>query len=92
MAKSIKISRPHNTSSEAAIAKLETLAAEIRARYGLTVNFSGSAAKVKGKGVSGTVRTTAADIVCDLKLGLPASLAAGKIEQGIHAAIDKHFG
>lgn len=92
MAKSIKISRPHNTSSEAALAKMQSLAADIRNSYGLAVNFSGSTAKVKGKGVSGTVRATASDIVFDLRLGLPASLAAGKIEKGIHAALDKHMG
>jgi hypothetical protein len=42
--------------------------------------------------VKGNVRVTADAVVIDLDLGLPASLVAGKIEDGIQRQLEKYFG
>ncbi|MCB9528239.1 MAG: polyhydroxyalkanoic acid system family protein [bacterium] len=91
MAKTINITRPHNTTAEAAQQKLKALAGEIKSRYGLDVEFSGGVALVKGRGVEGTAKTDDRNVAVDLKLGMPASLVAGKIEAGVLKAIQEQF-
>lgn len=92
MAKSINITRPHNTTADGARQKLEALAGEIKARYGLDVEWSGGVALVKGRGVQGTAKTDDKNVAVDLKLGMPASLVVGKIEAGVLKAIQEQFG
>lgn len=91
MAKTISITRPHKTTPEAAQQKLKALAGEIKSRYGLDVEFSGGVAQVKGRGVEGTAKTDDRNVAVDLKLGMPASLVAGKIEAGVLKAIEEQF-
>lgn len=91
MAKTISITRPHNSTPEAAQQKLQALAGEIRSRYGLDVEFNGGVAVVKGRGVEGTAKVDARNVAVDLKLGMPASLVAGKIEAGVLKAIQEQF-
>ncbi len=94
MAKSVRISRPHNTTAEAAVQKLRALAGEIESRYGLDVSWKGDVAHVTGKGVKkgSTASVDGKNVSVDLALGMPASLVASKIEDGIQAAIKQHFG
>lgn len=92
MAKTINITRPHNTTSEGAKQKLQALAGEIKSRYGLDIEWSGGVAMVKGRGVEGTAKTDDKNVAVDLKLGMPASLVSGKIEAGVLKAIQEQFG
>lgn len=94
MAKSVRISRPHNTTAEAALEKLRALAGQIESQYGLSVDWRGDVAHVSGKGVKkGSVaKVSDTHVSLDLTLGMPASLVAGKIEDGIGKAIKQHFG
>ncbi len=92
MAKSVRVSRPHNTTQEAAQAKLVGLAAQLESRYGVRVKINGPGATVTGKGVSGGCTIDATRVTIDLSLGLPASLVAGKIEAGVEKAMTEHFG
>lgn len=91
MAKEVNVTRPHNLGKEEATARLGQLAGQLESKYGVKVDVTGDKASVKGKGVSGGCLVTDKDIRVNLSLGLPASMIAGKIEQGIHKAIDDHF-
>lgn len=91
MAKNIRIQRAHPLGRERAIQRLTELGDEIHRRYGVRVDQHGDRATVDGKGVAGFVSVDEDNIHVDLSLGMPASLIAGKIEQGIHKAIDDHF-
>ena len=94
MAKSVRISRPHNTTADAAVQKLKALAGEIESNYGLTVKWKGDVAHVSGRGVKkgSTASVDGRSVTVDLSLGMPASLVSGKIEGGIEKAIKQHFG
>lgn len=91
MAKEIHVARGHGLGKEAASQKLNGMAGHLEERYGVKVNVSGDSADVTGRGVKGTCKVSENEIRVDLKLKMPASLVAGKIEQGIHKAIDEHF-
>ena len=91
MAKKISIRHPHNCSAEDAASKLDALGKEAAAKYGLTIKGDSRSAQVKGRGVSGTMVLDDNHITVDLKLGLPASLVASKVESGIKDALLKHF-
>ncbi|MCB9539068.1 MAG: polyhydroxyalkanoic acid system family protein [Myxococcales bacterium] len=92
MAKTVSVKRPHNTTKEDAQAKLAGLARELESKYGVKVNVQGAGATVSGKGVSGGCTIDDTHVAIDLKLGLPASMVAGKIESGVEKAISQHFG
>ncbi|MCA9540795.1 MAG: polyhydroxyalkanoic acid system family protein [Myxococcales bacterium] len=91
MAKNLRIARPHNVDQATANEKLRNLAGQVASRYGLQIDFRGDVAHVKGRGVSGTAAAGPKEVVLDLSLGLPASLVAAKIEQGILKSINEHF-
>ncbi len=92
MAKSVYVRRPHGTTAAEAESKLAGLTSHLETRYGVKISSSGPTATVKGRGVKGSATVDATHVTVDLKLGVPASLVAGKIEQGVHKAIDEHFG
>ncbi len=91
MAKKISIRHPHNSSPEDAATKLDALGREAAAKYGLTIKGDSRRAQIKGRGVSGNMVLDGDHISVDLKLGLPASLVAGRVESGIRDALLKHF-
>ncbi len=91
MAKSVFVRRPHGTTAEQAQAKLADLSNALESRYGISISLTGGNATVKGRGVKGSATVDDTNVTIDLKLGMPASLVAGKIEQGVHKAIDEHF-
>ena len=92
MAKKISIRHPHNSSAEDAAQKLSDLGKDAAARYGVTVKGDAQRASIKGRGVNGSLVLDDTHINVDLKLGLPASLVAGRVEAGIRDALAKHFG
>ena len=91
MAKKVSASRPHNTTKEDALGKLRGLATALESRYGIRVNIAGSGATVSGKGVSGGCTIDDTMVRIDLKLKLPASLVAGKIQAGVDKQMAEHF-
>ncbi len=91
MAKKIAIRHPHNCSAEEAASKLDALGREAAAKYGLVIKGDNRRAQVKGRGVSGSMVLDSSHITVDLKLGLPASLVAARVESGIRDALLKHF-
>lgn len=91
MAKSFNIRKPHGMDAADAEARLVKLTTALEAKYGVTVQKKGALTQVKGRGVDGTAQIVGSDIVIDMKLGLPASLIAARIEEGVHQAIAEHF-
>lgn len=93
MAKSLRVSRPHNTTADAALSKLKALAGDIESKYGLSVSWKGDVAHISGRGVKSgsTASVDGSKVTVDLSLGMPASLVAGKIESGIEKAMAQHF-
>lgn len=91
MAKSVFVRRPHGTTAEEARSKLASLSSALETRYGISISLSGGNANVKGRGVKGSATVDDTNVTIDLKLGLPASLVAARIEEGVHKAIDEHF-
>ena len=85
------IERAHGTTQEAALEKLRSLCTELEGRFGMKIVHGEASSSVKGKGVTGTARIDETHIHLNLKLGIPASLIAGKVEAGINTAIDTHF-
>lgn len=92
MAKNISIRKPHGMAQADAEARLVELTTELESRFGVTVARKGNTTKVSGRGVDGTAQIQGDNIVIDMKLGLPASMIAGRIEEGVHKAIAQHFG
>ena len=87
----VSLSRAHGLTKAEAVAKMQNLTNDLNSKYGVKVNHSGDSTKVKGKGVDGTARCDDTKIHIDLKLGLPVSLVAGRVEAGINKALDQHF-
>ena len=92
MAKKVFVRRAHGATADQAEAKLAQLTGQLETRYGVSIDLKGRYATVKGRGVKGSATVDDTNVTVDLALGLPASLVASKIEQGVHAAIDEHFG
>jgi putative polyhydroxyalkanoate system protein len=92
MGKKISVTRKHTLGLEGATGKLVELTGTFAEKYNLKTKLSGSAVEVSGSGVKGNVRVTAETVIIDLDLGLPASLVAGKIEDGIQRQLEKYFG
>ncbi len=78
-------------SKDEAVAKLAALTGDLTSRYGVTINNQGERATVSGKGVSGSASISDTHVTIDLKLGLPASMIAARIESGVNKAIDSNF-
>ena len=91
MAKSVYVRRPHHTTAAEAQSKLASLTSHLETRYGVNILLSGAMATVKGRGVKGSASVDDTHVTVDLKLGMPASLVAGKIEDGVNRSIDEHF-
>ncbi|MEZ4466058.1 MAG: polyhydroxyalkanoic acid system family protein [bacterium] len=92
MGKTVSVTRPHNTSREAAMEKLKSLGQDAATKYGVSVQPTGTGANVDGRGISGTCRIDDRNITISLELPLLLRAISGKIEQGINKSIDQHFG
>ena len=53
MGKTVSVTRPHNTSREAAMEKLKSLGQDAASKYGVSVQPTGTGANVDGRGISG---------------------------------------
>ncbi len=91
LAKKIKLKRAHGLDKAAAVERMRKLTDELHSKYGLKVTHMGDSTRVKGKGADGTASCDATYITIELKLGLPASLAAGRIEIAVGKALTQHF-
>jgi putative polyhydroxyalkanoate system protein len=91
VAKKVYVRRPHGTTKSEAESKLAGLTSYLEERYGVKILLRGANATVSGRGVKGAANVDDTHVTVDLKLGIPASLVAGKIEAGVNRSIDEHF-
>ena len=88
----IKIERAHDFGADAAKEKVTAIEGKLQERYGVTLNWRGYDADVKGTGVSGAIAIAADNVTLELKLGLLLRPLAGKIQSGIEGALEKALG
>ncbi|MBU0551392.1 polyhydroxyalkanoic acid system family protein [Myxococcota bacterium] len=91
MAKKVLVTRKHGVEPAEALKRLQELTGDLEQKFGVTITPTADGATVAGKGVKGTATVRGADVTVDLDLGLPASLAAKKIEISINRYMDRYF-
>lgn len=85
----VKVERDHALGAEIAATRIKQIEPKLKERYGVTLDWKGTSADIKGKGVSGTVTVEDARVALDLKLGLMLKPLAGKIREGIEKQVDQ---
>ena len=76
----VRVVQGHQLTVDEAKNKLESFEAMLT-KYGVSLQWSGSSAKVKGFGVSGNIAVTTSDITVVLKLGMMARAAGVDAER-----------
>ena len=88
----INIEREHQLgSADEAKALVAPVEEKLKERYGVSFDWSGNSAKIKGTGVSGHFILDDTKILVEIKLGLLLRPLARKIEESIAAAIDRRI-
>lgn len=85
----IELDREHALGSEGATDRLKGIEDKLKERYGVTLDWRGSLADVRGKGVSGTITVEETRVALELKLSLMLKPLKGKIREGIERQVDK---
>jgi putative polyhydroxyalkanoate system protein len=85
----IKIERNHQLGSVEARKRVDGLEVKLKEKYGVTLEWKGNVANVKGTGVSGTLAVEDAKVAVNLKLGLLLRPLAGKIKEGLEHQVNK---
>lgn len=85
----IKIDRNHALGTSEAKTRVNNLEPKLKEKYGVSLDWNGNTANVKGTGVSGTLSVDEAKVSVNLKLGLLLRPMAGKIREGLEAQVDK---
>ena len=87
----IKLERDHGLgSADEAKALIGPVEEKLKERYGVTLDWNGNSAKIKGVGVSGQFNLSDTQILVEIKLGLLLKPMARKIEEGLARALDRH--
>ncbi len=86
----IKIKVPHGTNRSDVRTKLRSFE-EMMGKYGVSLDWRGDTAEIRGVGVSGRVIVDDADIEISLKLGMVAR-AAGVDPRRLERSIAKRLG
>jgi len=86
----IEIEREHGLGSvDEARAKVGSMESKLNEKFGVTFDWSGNTAEIKGKGVSGQFILDDERVTVRLKLGMLVKPFAGKIEESIKAALER---
>ena len=86
----ISIKRNHGVEMGVLRGRLEELAKELKAKYGIRYRWDGDRCLLEGAGVKqGTVEITATTLALDVTLGMMAKLLKPKIEEEINKKIGK---
>lgn len=85
----IMIARNHTLGAEAARERVAEIEPMLRDRFGIRVEWTGTSASFKGRGVSGSARITDDHLNIELKLGLLVRPFASKIRQIMEEKIDQ---
>lgn len=85
---SISIARKHALSHKKAKDVAETIAKDLRKRFGLDYAWDGDHVEFERPGVSGRMHVGKTDIALNVHLGFLLSALKGPIEREIHAQLD----
>lgn len=85
----IQIERSHALSASDLKARLTDMEDKLRERYGVTLQWRGDTADVKGTGVSGTVTIGATFVAVALKLGMLVRPFSSKIRETMERQLDR---
>jgi putative polyhydroxyalkanoate system protein len=85
----IKIDRPHKLGSEEAKKRFVGVAARLKERYGIVLEWQGLSATFKGSGFTGDVLVSDDRISIKLKLGILVRAFANKIRESIERQVDE---
>lgn len=85
----IKIDRAHNLGLAEARKRVDALGPKLKEKYGVSLEWNGNTANVKGSGVSGTLAVEDAKVAVNVKLGLLLRPLAGKIKEGLEHQVNK---
>lgn len=91
MGKKISVTRKHTLGADVAVQKLNALAGQFAEKYGVKADIRGPRATFSGRGVEGDVNVTGESVTINLELGFLLGALAGKIEEGVHRQLEKHF-
>lgn len=84
----IELDRQHTLGVVGATERLQGIEDKLQEKYGVTLNWRGHGADVRGKGVSGLITVEENRISLRLKLGLMLRPLKGKIREGIERQVD----
>ncbi len=85
----IKIDRPHKLGTAEARKRVDALEPKLKEKYGVSLEWKGNVANVKGTGVSGTLAVEDTKVAVNVKLGLLLRPLAGKIKEGLEHQVNK---
>jgi len=85
----MRIERDINQSPEDIKALACSVEEKLERDYGVTFNWDGYTAQVKGPGLTGVCDVQPGKLVIDLKLGFLASAFSGRIEEKLHRYLDE---
>ncbi|MBC7795149.1 MAG: polyhydroxyalkanoic acid system family protein [Clostridia bacterium] len=85
----INIEQHHALGHAEARKRVSTLEPKLKEKYGVSLEWNGNMANVKGTGVSGTLAVDDSKVAVDLKLGFLLRPMAGKIKEGLEAQVIK---
>ena len=86
----INISRNHNLDTSILKERLETLAGDLKKKYGVRYRWDGDICLLDGAGVKkGSVNMTSSSVSIEVTLGMMAKLLKPKIEEEINKKIDR---
>ena len=86
----IEIEREHGLGSvDAAREKVDPLESKLNEKFGVTFDWTGNTAEIKGKGVSGQFVLDDERVTIRLKLGMLVTPFAAKIEESIRKTLER---
>jgi len=85
----IKIDRQHKLGLAEAKKRVLNLEQKLKANYGVSLEWNGNVANVKGSGVSGTLAVEETKVAVNVKLGLLLRPLAGKIREQLESQVNK---
>jgi putative polyhydroxyalkanoate system protein len=85
----IKIERNHNLGVKEARKRVDNLEVKLKEKYGVSLQWNGNVANVKGTGVSGTLAVEDKKVAVNLKIGFLLRPLAGQIKEGLEHQVNK---
>lgn len=87
----MKISRPHGLGKEEAKRRIDSVAGDLGAQFGISGAWRGDSLAVSGNGVNGHIAVTDNRVDVDVKLGFALLMLEGTIRSAVENAMDRHL-